>query len=79
MPEIVVKIEWDTPTNRMWLNPDNIAIALHAYCTNTRFVVTEAAEHQLHGTGYPPQVIRDWVGEDEDKAWAHLDNPHAPE
>ena len=28
---------------------------------------------------YPPQVIRDWVGEDEDKAWAHLDNPHAPE
>ena len=28
---------------------------------------------------YPPQVIRDWVGEDEDKAWAHLDNPPAHE
>ena len=42
-------------------------------------LLEEAAEQKLRWTRLPPQVIRDWSGEEEDKAWAHLDNPHAPE
>ncbi len=38
-----VKIEWDTPLDSHWLNPDNIAIALHAYCKNTKFKVTDCS------------------------------------
>ena len=40
MPKIVVGIEWDEPNEPFWLNPDNVAVALHAYCKNTRFNVT---------------------------------------
>ena len=39
--EIVVKIEWDKPKEQQWLNPDNISLALHAYCKNTKFKVRE--------------------------------------
>lgn len=35
----VVEIEWDTPEEQQWLCADNIAIALHQVCTNTRFKV----------------------------------------
>jgi len=42
MPKIVVGIEWDEPNEPFWLNPDNVAVALHAYCKNTRFNVTYA-------------------------------------
>ena len=43
MPRITVEIEWDAPDDPLWLNADNIAIALHAYCTNTRFKVRQPA------------------------------------
>ena len=44
MPAITVKIEWDWPDEPFWLNPDNVAIALHACCKNTNFVVTDAED-----------------------------------
>ena len=37
-----VTIEWDKPQEQAWLCPENIAIALHAYCKNTEFKVTES-------------------------------------
>jgi hypothetical protein len=37
MPRIIVEIEYDSPTDPMWLNPDNVAMALNSYCKNTRF------------------------------------------
>ena len=44
MPKITVSIEWDTPDDPFWLNPDNVSLALHAYCKNTHFVVRDAAQ-----------------------------------
>ena len=41
MPEITVKITWDKPKDTNWLNPDNVALALNAYCRNTKFEVKE--------------------------------------
>ena len=41
MPKIAVEIEWDWPDGPSWLNADNVAVALHAYCKNTKFVVRE--------------------------------------
>lgn len=38
-PEIMVRIAYDRPTDPYWLNPDNVALALAAYCPNTRFRV----------------------------------------
>lgn len=34
-----VTIEWDKPTEKNWLCPDNIQIALSAYCKNAKFKV----------------------------------------
>ena len=45
MPIRTYTIEWDNPNEKQWLAPDNVALALHAYCKNTRFVVTESAQH----------------------------------
>ena len=42
MPHIIVDIEYDRPTDHFWLNPDNVATALHAYCKHTQFRVTWA-------------------------------------
>ena len=42
MPKITVEIEWDQPTDPFWLNADNVSLALHAYCPNTRFQVQDA-------------------------------------
>lgn len=39
MPKVVVEIEWNEPDEQDWLNADNVAIALHAYCKNTKFIV----------------------------------------
>ena len=39
MPKIVVGIEWDEPNEPFWLNPDNVAVALHAF--STRYDVDE--------------------------------------
>lgn len=39
MPRIVIEIEWDTPEDPHWLNADNVALALHAHCKNTKFKV----------------------------------------
>ena len=47
MPRIIVQIEWDTPDEPLWLNADNVAIALHSYCKNTKFKVGSSPE----GTG----------------------------
>ena len=41
MPKIAVEIEWDWPDESFWLNADNVALALHAYCKNTKFVVRD--------------------------------------
>lgn len=39
--ETIVKIKWDTPTDKNWLCSDNIKIALSEYCKNTKFEVEE--------------------------------------
>ena len=41
MNKITVEIEWDWPNEPFWLNADSVAIALHAHCENTRFVVKD--------------------------------------
>ncbi len=40
MPCLTVKIAYDQPCDPDWLNADNVSIALHAYCSNTKFEVT---------------------------------------
>ena len=47
MPKIVVVIEWDTPDDVNWLNPDNVALALHAYCENTHFTVHSTSDEAV--------------------------------
>lgn len=44
MPEITVKISWDMPKDKNWLNKYNILLALSHYCPNTRFEVEELAD-----------------------------------
>lgn len=44
MPKRIVMIEWDQPNDEAWLADDNIALALHAHCTNTRFTISGAEE-----------------------------------
>jgi len=44
MPEIIVRICYDKPTEPYWLNPDNVALALSSYCSNTNFKVSWAKE-----------------------------------
>lgn len=44
MPKIAVEIEWDWPEEPEWLNSDNVALALHAHCKNTKFVVRDIDE-----------------------------------
>lgn len=39
--ETNVNIKWDEPQMKEWLCPDNIRIALSAYCKNSNFEVTE--------------------------------------
>ena len=46
MQEITVKIKCDTPDGEHWLNYDNVSLALHAYCPNTKFEVA-AVEQPL--------------------------------
>lgn len=41
MPYQIVRIEWDSPNDKNWLNFYNIQLALSAYCKNTKFKVTE--------------------------------------
>jgi len=51
MPKIVIKIKWDWPDEEFWLNKDNVAVALHAYCPNTKFEVTDYGSNE--DTGCP--------------------------
>jgi hypothetical protein len=44
---ITVKIEWDYPEEKHWLNADNVSLALHAYCANSKFKVTETPEEWI--------------------------------
>jgi hypothetical protein len=39
--ETIVRIKWDDPKDKNWLCPENIKIALSAYCVNTNFEVEE--------------------------------------
>jgi len=39
MPQVVVVIKYDAPDDPLWLNPDNVAWCLHAYCPLTKFEV----------------------------------------
>jgi hypothetical protein len=41
--ETIVKITWDEPKQQDWLCADNISLALHAYCKNTKFKVEEVS------------------------------------
>ena len=66
------------------LLPLNMYLVLRKSIIGYKILIARAMGYkvvvkQLPGTGYPPQVIRDWGGEDEDQAWAHLDNPPAHE
>ena len=64
MPSKLVLITWDMPDNKEWLAEDNIAIALHAYCPNTKFrivpekdiVYANTAQQSMH----PTSGIRKW-------------------
>ena len=47
MPKCIVEITWDTPDYKEWLPPDNIALALHAYCENTNFKVRRYDPHEV--------------------------------
>ena len=40
MPCLTVKIVYDWPVDRDWMNEGNVALCLHAYCKNTKFEVT---------------------------------------
>ncbi len=42
--ETIVKIKWDKPNEQQWLNPDNIKLALEAYCKNTQFEVAKVKQ-----------------------------------
>jgi len=46
MPSIKVEIKWDKPEEKPWLCPDNINVALSAYCKNTKFEVTEIQDQE---------------------------------
>ncbi len=57
--EINVKIKWDTPDDKDWLNPDNIATALSAYCKNTNFEVSEITPSIKHFRDGVEYTLRD--------------------
>lgn len=40
MPTIWVAIGYDEPDTPYWLNPDNVKLALEAYCPNTKFITS---------------------------------------
>ena len=42
--ETIVKITWNKPEEKDWLCDENISIALHSYCKNTKFKVTDLKE-----------------------------------
>lgn len=46
MPSVKVKIEWDVPDYKNWLNAFNIGLALSKFCKNTKFKVTEIASKE---------------------------------
>lgn len=48
-----VEIEWDDPKEQAWLCADNISLALHAYCKNTKFKVKEAPVLPTTGASTP--------------------------
>jgi len=39
--KVVVEITWDKPEEQAWLCADNVAVALHTACKNTKFQVRE--------------------------------------
>ena len=39
--KITVEITWNKPKEQQWLCADNISLALHSYCRNTKFKVKE--------------------------------------
>jgi hypothetical protein len=67
MPKISVEIEWDSPNDPFWLNPDNVCLALSAYCPNTHFDVRDLTPAEADGAkdgcpfcGASQQDIDDW-------------------
>jgi hypothetical protein len=64
MPKIGVEIEWDSPNDPFWLNPDNVCLALSAYCPNTHFDVrglTPAAPDPATLAQFSDEQIRNEV------------------
>jgi len=56
MPKISVVIEYDSPNDPLWLNPDSVALALHAYCENTKFKVKWAKGGNPWGDDFKSNV-----------------------
>lgn len=46
MPSRIVKIEWDVPDDRNWLNKYSIELVLNEYCPNTIFEVTDIEDYE---------------------------------
>lgn len=44
MPTVNVKITWDTPDEKFWLNPGSIKYVLESFCKNSKFEVEEITE-----------------------------------
>jgi hypothetical protein len=44
MPFIEVKITWDTPKEKEWLNPENLKLCLEKCCPNTIFEIDYIGE-----------------------------------
>jgi hypothetical protein len=63
VPKIAVVIEYDTPDDPLWLNPDNVALCLHAYCQNTKFSVSWAAPDTKEQNGHIAQQPMDAIAE----------------
>ena len=39
MPFIDVRIKWDEPDEKFWMNPDNLKLCLREKCPNTNFEI----------------------------------------
>jgi len=63
--EAKVSIKWNEPKDQDWLCPQNIEIALSAYCKNTKFEVTEIEALPINGV--VDSKITQWISDKESK------------
>jgi hypothetical protein len=60
MPKITVEIQWDEPEDPHWLNAENIAIALDAYCSSSTTAIVVRPLAPVSTGGDPPEFV-DWL------------------